>query len=143
MKMGSNEEFTYAMQLVTSISLPMVLENAMKLGVLEAIAEAGPDAKLSAHEIAYGLSIPNQDAPDMLDRMLRFLASYSIVTCSQPDREIKSGQVYGLCPVAKYLIRNEDGVSLGPLLALNLDKVFINNWYVQQYYLTVKIIAII
>ncbi|KAJ9564752.1 hypothetical protein OSB04_000718 [Centaurea solstitialis] len=129
MTMGSNEEFTYAMQLVTSISLSMVLENAMKLGVLEAIAKAGPDAKLSAREIAYGLSIPNQDAPDMLDRMLRLLASYSIVTCAQQDHEIKSGQVYGLAPVAKYLIRNEDGMSLGPLLELNLDKVFIDTCY--------------
>ncbi|KAJ9564755.1 hypothetical protein OSB04_000721 [Centaurea solstitialis] len=129
MKMGSNKEFTYAMQLVTSISLPLVLENAMKLGVLEVIAEASPNAKLSAHEIACALSIPNQDASNMLDRMLQFLASYSIVTCTQWDRELKSGQVYGLAPVAKYLIRNEDGVSLAPLLELNLDKVLINNWF--------------
>ncbi|KAJ9552939.1 hypothetical protein OSB04_016984 [Centaurea solstitialis] len=117
--MGSNEDFAYALQLVTSISLPMVLENAMKLGVLEAIGEAGPDARLSAHEIANALSFPNQDAPGMLDRMLRLLASYSIVTCTQ--------QVYGLAPVAKYLIQNEDGVSLRALMELIQDKVFIKS----------------
>ncbi|KAI3806894.1 hypothetical protein L1987_22812 [Smallanthus sonchifolius] len=40
------------MQLVTSAALPMVLLNAIKLKVLDTIAKAGPDACLSAHEIA-------------------------------------------------------------------------------------------
>ncbi|GKF14393.1 caffeic acid 3-O-methyltransferase-like protein, partial [Tanacetum coccineum] len=39
----SNEEnFTYAMQLVTSTSLTMVLVNTIKLKAFEVIAEAGP-----------------------------------------------------------------------------------------------------
>ncbi|KAJ9553016.1 hypothetical protein OSB04_017061 [Centaurea solstitialis] len=126
--MGSNEDFAYALQLVTSISLPMVLENAMKLGVLEAIGKAGPDARLSAHEIANALSFPNQDAPGMLDRMLRLLASYSIVTCTEHGSEMKPVRVYGLAPVAKYLIQNEDGVSLRALMELIQDKVFIKSW---------------
>ncbi|KAI3762208.1 hypothetical protein L1987_52633 [Smallanthus sonchifolius] len=50
--MGSNDEhFLYAMQLVADTSFPMVLETVIKLKVLEAIAEAGPDAQLTAHEI--------------------------------------------------------------------------------------------
>ncbi|GJU38472.1 caffeic acid 3-O-methyltransferase-like protein [Tanacetum coccineum] len=48
-------------------------------------AKARPDARLSAYEIASHLSIPNQDAPNMLHRMLRLLASHSIVTCTQGE----------------------------------------------------------
>ncbi|GKA66063.1 caffeic acid 3-O-methyltransferase-like protein [Tanacetum coccineum] len=66
----SEEQFAYAMQLVTSISLPMVLLNATKLKVLVTIAKAGPNVGLSAHEIASHLSISNQNAREMLDRML-------------------------------------------------------------------------
>ena len=128
-KMGSNEEhFTYAMQLATSTSLKMVLVNTIKLGVFEAIANAGPEARLSAHEIVSALTISNQDAPNMLDRMLRLLASHSIVTCTLMNSEPGPVRVYGLAPVAKYFIRNEDGVSLGALMELVQDKVFIDSW---------------
>ncbi|KAI3735703.1 hypothetical protein L6452_15211 [Arctium lappa] len=128
--MGSTEEhFTYAMQLVTSTSLTMVLVNTIKLGALEAIADAGPDARLSAHEIVSALSITNQDAPDMLDRMLRLLASHSIVTCTLRQCKSKPVREFGLAPVAKYFIRNEDGVSLGALMELLQDKVFIDSWF--------------
>ncbi|GJV30174.1 ribonuclease H-like domain-containing protein [Tanacetum coccineum] len=79
----SEEQFAYAMQLVTSISLPMVLLNATKLKVLVTIAKAGPNVGLSAHEIASHLSISNQNAREMLDRMLWLLASHSILTFQQ------------------------------------------------------------
>ncbi|GJX19934.1 caffeic acid 3-O-methyltransferase-like protein [Tanacetum coccineum] len=117
------------MQLVTSSSLPMVLLNAIKLKVLDTIAEAGPNACLSAHEITSRLSIRNPDAPDMLDRMLRLLASHSIVTCTRVEHESKPVRVYGLTSVAKYFVPNEDGVSLGPLMELVQGEVFIESWF--------------
>ncbi|GKF32797.1 caffeic acid 3-O-methyltransferase-like protein, partial [Tanacetum coccineum] len=124
----SNEEnFTYAMQLVTSTSLTMVLVNTIKLKAFEVIAEAGPGACLSAHEIVSRLSITNQDAPDMLDRMLRLLACHSIVTCTQGDYKSRPVRVYGLTPVAKCFIPDEDGASLGALMQLIQDKVFIDS----------------
>ncbi|GJU38473.1 caffeic acid 3-O-methyltransferase-like protein [Tanacetum coccineum] len=126
----SNEEnFTYAMQLVTSTSLTMVLVNTIKLKAFEVIAEAGPGACLSAHEIVSRLSITNQDAPDMLDRMLRLLACHSIVTCTQGDYKSRPVRVYGLTPVAKCFIPDEDGASLGALMQLLQDKVFIDSWF--------------
>ncbi|KAK1431449.1 hypothetical protein QVD17_07908 [Tagetes erecta] len=131
--MSSNEEhFTYAMELVYSTSLPMVLLSTIKLKVLEAIAEVGPDAQLSGHDIASRLSIPNKDAPDMLDRMLRLLASHSIVTCTEEVHESTPIRMYGLTPVAKYFIPNEDGASLSPLLQLLLDKTLIDSWYALE-----------
>ncbi|CAH1446443.1 unnamed protein product [Lactuca virosa] len=128
--MGSREEdFAYAMQLVTSTSLTMVLVTAIKLKVFETIAEAGPSAQLSAHEIVSRLSITNPSAHQMLDRMFRLLASYSVVTCNQRDHELGLVRVYGLTSVAKYFIPNKDGVSLCPVMELLQDKVFIESWF--------------
>ncbi|XP_076947807.1 cathecol O-methyltransferase 1-like [Bidens hawaiensis] len=128
--MDSNKDhFLYAMQLVTSTSLTMVLMTIIKLRVLQAIAEAGPDARLTAHEIVSRLLIPDQDAPDMVDRMLRLLASHSIVTCTEGIHESRPVRVYGLTPVAKYFIPNEDGASLGALLELNQDSAYIESWF--------------
>ncbi|KAI7739210.1 hypothetical protein M8C21_001117 [Ambrosia artemisiifolia] len=129
MAYSREEHFNYAMQLVNSASLPMVLSSAIKLNVLETIAKAGPDARLSAHEIASRLSISNQNAPSMIDRMLRLLASHSIVTCSQQEHESTPVRVYGLAPVATHFIPNEDGVSLASLLELHKDKSVFDTWY--------------
>ena len=68
----------------------------------------------------------------MLDRILRVLASHSIVGCSLADDEQGDPQrLYSLTPVSKFLVRNEDGVSLGPLMNLLQDKVFLDSWYVS------------
>ncbi|XP_022013720.1 caffeic acid 3-O-methyltransferase-like [Helianthus annuus] len=110
----------------------MVLATVINLKVLEAIAEAGPDAKLTAHEIVSRLLISNQDALDMVDRMLRLLASHSIVTCTERVHESRPVRVYGLTPVAKYFIPDDDGVSLGAVLELAQDKVLIDSRYVHS-----------
>ncbi|CAI9764911.1 unnamed protein product [Fraxinus pennsylvanica] len=120
-----SKRFTYATQLVTSSVLPMTLNAAMELNVFEILAKAGPDAQISPHEIASHMPTTNSDAPAMLDRMLRLLVSYSVLTCSVSDGQRR----YGLAPVAKYFVQNEDGVSLCPLMALLQDKVFIDSWY--------------
>ncbi|KAL8226062.1 hypothetical protein R6Q57_018619 [Mikania cordata] len=122
------DDYAYAMQLASSIALPMVLLNVIKLKVLDTIAGSGPDARLSAHEIATRLSISNHDAPDKLDRMLQLLASHSVVICTQEDHESKPIRVYGLAPVAKHFIQNDDGVSFGPMMDLQQDEVTVKSW---------------
>lgn len=117
------------MQLVTSTSLTMVLVSSIKLKVLDATAEAGQQAQLSAHEIATRLSISNQNAPAMIDRMLWLLATHSVVACTERDHDLKLVRVYGLTPVAKYFIPNEDEVSLGAFMELLQDKIFINTLF--------------
>nr|XP_043613035.1 caffeic acid 3-O-methyltransferase-like [Erigeron canadensis] len=126
---NNDEQFSYAMQLVTISSLPMVLLNTIKLKLLEVIAEAGPDAQLSANEIASTLSITYPGAPDMIDRMLRLLASHSVVTCTQRDHGKKPVRAYGLTPLAKYFVPNEDGVSLGPVMEFIQEEAYIKSWY--------------
>ncbi|OIT23733.1 PREDICTED: caffeic acid 3-O-methyltransferase-like [Nicotiana attenuata] len=122
---------TYAMQLLSSSVLPFVLHSTIQLEVFEILAKAN-DTKLSASQIVSQMpNCKNPDAATMLDRMLYVLASYSLFTCSIVEDEENGGskRVYGLSQVGKFFVRDEDGASMGPLLALLQDKVFINSWF--------------
>ncbi|KAL3531119.1 hypothetical protein ACH5RR_010441 [Cinchona calisaya] len=129
------EDFLRVMQLPSGLILPMVLKTAIELDMFEIIAKAGPDAQLSATEIASNLSTQNQEAPVMIDRMLRFLASNSFLTCTsslvvpqdQDGNNLK--RLYSLAPMCKKFIKNEDGVSLAQLLLLPVDKVIMESWF--------------
>ncbi|KAL3570449.1 hypothetical protein D5086_027698 [Populus alba] len=125
-----DEEANFAMQLISSSVLPMVLKTAIELDLLEIMAKAGPGALLSPSDIASHLPTKNPDAPVMLDRILRLLASYSILVCSL--RDLPDGKVerlYGLASVCKFLTKNEDGVSVNPLCLMNQDKFLMESWY--------------
>ncbi|KAL5795912.1 hypothetical protein ACOSQ2_000732 [Xanthoceras sorbifolium] len=119
------EAFSYAMQLATGVALNMSLQSATELGIFDIIAKAGPGANLSASEIAAHMSTVNKDAPIMLDRILWLLASHRVVNCSVVGLK----RLYSLTPASKYFVRNQDGVSLGPLMALAQDKIFIDSWF--------------
>ncbi|KAK7410774.1 hypothetical protein VNO78_01853 [Psophocarpus tetragonolobus] len=127
----SDEEANlFAMQLASASVLPMVLKSALELDLLEIIAKAGPGVELSPTHIASQLPTHNPDAPVMLDRILRLLASYNILSFSLrtlPDGKVE--RLYGLAPVAKYLVKNEDGVSIAALSLMNQDKVLMESWY--------------
>ena len=122
----------YAMQLVSASVMPMVLKAAIQLGVFEIIQRAGPGALLSVSQIASQLpSQSNPDAPLILDRILRLLASHSILTFSLEANHQEDGRIvrlYGLAPVAKYFIRSPGGGSLSSLLDLYQDKAVIDIW---------------
>ncbi|KAL5863222.1 hypothetical protein ACOSQ3_000736 [Xanthoceras sorbifolium] len=120
------KSFNYAIQLVDSVVLPMTLHAVIELGVFDIIAKAGPDAKLSSSEIASQMPTRNKEAPLMLDRMLRLLASNSVIDCSVVGLE----RFYSLTPVSECFITDQNDVSLGPLMALTQDKVFLDSWYI-------------
>nr|GEX20669.1 caffeic acid 3-O-methyltransferase [Tanacetum cinerariifolium] len=126
------ESILYAAPLATACTLPMVLKAAIELDLLETIAKEGPDGSCSASELAaqVGATVNNPEAPVMLDRMCSLLASHSVLTCS--FKETHDGvreRFYGLAPVCKFLIKNEDGVSLAPLVLMNHDKILMESWY--------------
>lgn len=128
-QVSDEEANLFAMQLASASVLPMVLKAAIELDLLEIMAKAGPGVFLSPTDIASQLPTKNPDAPVMLDRMLRLLASYSILTYSL--RTLADGKVerlYGLGPVCKFLTKNEDGVSIAPLCLMNQDKVLVESW---------------
>ncbi|CAK7357481.1 unnamed protein product [Dovyalis caffra] len=134
MATSSNDEdyhLQYALQLASASTLPMVFKAATELGVLEIIAKAGPGALLSASQIASQL--PTQNNPDahlVLDKILCLLASHSILTCSlaTKNQDSQVQRTYGLAPVAKYFIKNQDGGSLSPMLSMIQDKVITDLW---------------
>ncbi|KAM4105243.1 hypothetical protein ACJW30_06G217500 [Castanea mollissima] len=129
LKQEEEESFPYAMQLVNSCALPMALQSTIELGVFDILAKAGPGANLSPSQIVALMPTKNPEATVMLDRILRMLASYSVLGCSVVADEFGSYQrLYSLSPVSKHFVRNEDGVSLGPFMALLQDKVFLDSW---------------
>lgn len=127
--------FSYAMQLATSTLMSLSVQTATELGVFEVIHKAGADAELSATKIASEIGCQNPEAPAALDRLLRLLASHSVLRCSVvPDEECRGlrrfRQVYGLAPVARFYVPNADGASLGSFIKLIQDKVFLDSWLV-------------
>ncbi|KAM3319681.1 caffeic acid 3-O-methyltransferase [Capsicum chacoense] len=124
------EAFVFAMQLASASVLPMVLKAAVELDLLEIMAKAGPGAFISPSELAAQLPTKNPEAPVMLDRMFRLLATYSVLNCTLrtlPDSRVE--RLYSLAPVCKFLTKNGDGVSIAPLLLMNQDKVLMESWY--------------
>ena len=128
-----DEGFLSAMQMVSSTVLSMAMQSAVELGVFDVMAKAGEDAKLSAKEIANKISSKNPEASIMLDRILRLLASHSVVDCSLVDDKAGKGSVeiirlYSLTPMSRYFVTDVDGVSLGPGMVLIQDKIFLESW---------------
>ncbi|RID78969.1 hypothetical protein BRARA_A01745 [Brassica rapa] len=132
-KISSDEEASlYAMQLGSASVLPMVLKAAIELNLLEIMAKNDCffGSQMSPSELASHLPTKNPAAHVMLDRILRLLASHSILTCSVrklPDGGVE--RLYGLDTVCKYLTNNDDGVSLATHCLLNQDKVLMESWY--------------
>ena len=123
----------YAMHLSTSHIFPMALTAAIELNLFDIIASrANRDAYMSPSEIASQLPTKNPNAPFLLDRMLRFLATYSLLTCSV--RTCEDGRVerlYGLSPAGKFFAQNEDGGLLSSMTLLNSHPNVAEVWYVR------------
>ncbi|KAK7354871.1 hypothetical protein VNO80_20423 [Phaseolus coccineus] len=125
------ESFSRAMQLATSMALSMAVQSATELGVFQVLKEAGEGAKLSAKDIASKICCSNPEAASMLDRLLALLSSHSILNSSLiSDHRVPPTvhRLYTITPVAAFFVPNSDGVSLGPLVALSLDKILLQNW---------------
>ncbi|CAA7013413.1 unnamed protein product [Microthlaspi erraticum] len=104
-----------AESIANSLAFPMVLKAALELGVIDTISAAGKDTWLSPSEIAVRLpSKPsNPEAPMLLDRMMRQLASHSILKCrvvetGENNRTGKIERVYAAEPVCKFFLKNSD-----------------------------------
>ncbi|XP_031495260.1 caffeic acid 3-O-methyltransferase-like isoform X2 [Nymphaea colorata] len=133
MEMGGKEEAMseeeageLAQRLALGSVLPMALKTVVELGVLELMA----GHELTPEELTAQLPTNNPDAPAMLDRILRLLASRSLLTCtSTTDVDGKVQRRYGLAPACKLLVPNRDGASLSHLLLLSQCKAFMESWY--------------
>ncbi|XP_019440463.1 PREDICTED: caffeic acid 3-O-methyltransferase-like [Lupinus angustifolius] len=130
-ELEDEEAFSYATQLGFSIVLSMSLQSAIELGVFDILQKAGPNAQLSAKQIASQISCNNPEAASMLDRVLGLFASHDILKCSVIPLDSKLGsfqRLYSMAPVAKFFASDSDGFSLGPLMALIQDNIFLKSW---------------
>lgn len=123
------EAYMYALKLTSASVLPMTLKAAIELELLEIIARAGPQAKLSPDDIVASLPVENPQAADEVDRILRLLAAYGIVDCAvEAAADGGSSRKYSMTPLCKLLTKDEGGVSMASLCLLMQDKVHMESW---------------
>lgn len=139
LNMKNEEEemsYTYAYQLLNSCTLPLAMKVTIKIGVLQIIHDQASVNGLSPTEIATRIKTANPDAPSMLDRMLRLLATYSVVRCIVvPTIDGGIERRYSPSPVTKFFVPNGDNLSLSALLNLQNDEVFLESWLVEYFIL--------
>lgn len=125
---GDYEAIVYASVLTSSFIVPMVLNAAIELGVLDIINEAGPSEKLSSDEIASFVGARNPCAGSTIDRMLRLLASHSVLKCSTTDAdgEGRIRRVYELTQVGRLFVRNKEGGSLVGFLGFSHNQAILD-----------------
>ncbi|XP_023632747.1 indole glucosinolate O-methyltransferase 1 isoform X1 [Capsella rubella] len=122
-----------AVRLANAAAFPMVLKAALELGVFDTLyAESSTtDSFLSSFEIASKLpNTPrNPEAPVLLDRMLRLLASYSMVKCGKVSEE-RGERVYRAEPICRFFLKDniQEMGSLASQVIVNFDSVFLNTW---------------
>ncbi|OAY44497.1 caffeic acid 3-O-methyltransferase 1 [Manihot esculenta] len=130
LSIDGEEDALFAMQLATISILPVVLRTTLELDLLEIMAEKGEGGQSSASELASRLPTKNPDAPSIVERMLRLLASYSILTCSTvTDEQGNAQNLYGLAPVCKFFTKDIDGVSLAPYAISLMSRPAIGSWF--------------
>ncbi|KAJ8773656.1 hypothetical protein K2173_005902 [Erythroxylum novogranatense] len=118
-----------AMIFPNSFLLPMIIKVAIDLNLFGIINKAGPDAHLSASEIASHLPTRNTQASAMLERILRFFASHSILSHSLRDLENGGVEhVYGLVSATRFFLGTGEEVNLTPLVELGCLPVTLDVW---------------
>ncbi|KAF5183615.1 Bergaptol o-methyltransferase [Thalictrum thalictroides] len=127
----ANEEENYllVMELVQAPILPMVIRVAVELGVFDTIAKHGSGSQMSSKSIVFHLPTQNPNAANLLDRILRLLCSYNILTSSMVTRN--DGHVerlYGLAPLCKFFLKDEDGFSLYTDILMFQEKAVMDGW---------------
>ncbi|XP_071738108.1 caffeic acid 3-O-methyltransferase-like [Rutidosis leptorrhynchoides] len=111
------------------ILLPMVIKTAVELDVFEIMAKT-PGGQFSCYDLASSLPKRTPETPVIIERLLRYLASESVLTSTVvTDESGKCVTLYGMTEVSNYYVRNEDGTSLASSLFLIYDKVFVDCWY--------------
>ena len=79
----------FALKLLSSIVVPMAVRSAVELGIFNIFAKVGDEGvKLSAQDIASQIGSKNSEAPNMLDRLLKLLASHSLLACSLSEEAL-------------------------------------------------------
>ncbi|WCJ39221.1 O-methyltransferase family protein [Euphorbia peplus] len=109
--------------------LPFILHTAIELDLFNIIAKFGPEAYVSASEIASHLPTTNPDAPSLLDRMLHFFVTYSLLSYS--PQMLEDGRIvntYALTPTCKFYTGKVEDGNLSFISRLHFHKATIESW---------------
>ncbi|PWA57639.1 O-methyltransferase 1 [Artemisia annua] len=116
-------------QINSVVFLPMVIKTALELDLFEIMAKT-PGGQFSAFDLASSLPKQSPETPVLIERLLRFLASQSILTSKVvTDEHGDSKTLYSMTHVSNYYVRKENGTSHSSTLLLIYDKVFVDCWY--------------
>ncbi|KAI9120015.1 hypothetical protein K1719_008984 [Acacia pycnantha] len=130
--MENNEEYDVslnAMLLASGQLYSAVLNAAIELNLFKIIGEGDPKG-MSPSEIASQLPNPHargNNTVDRLDRLLRLLATHSILTCSSnkvDDDDSRIERLYALSSTGKYLSPDEHGASYASLSNLTYHPAY-------------------
>ncbi|PKI41898.1 hypothetical protein CRG98_037725 [Punica granatum] len=95
---------------------PVILYAAVDLDLFGIIAREGRGGFMSPSEVACHLPSRCPESAEILDRVLRLLASHSLLSyCTETDRDGKVVMKYGIAPAGKYYVRAADGDSAASL----------------------------
>ncbi|XP_071738109.1 caffeic acid 3-O-methyltransferase-like [Rutidosis leptorrhynchoides] len=111
------------------LALPMVIKTAIELDLFEIMAKT-PGGQLSCYDLASKLPTKTPETPFLIERILRFLASQSVLSSTiVTDEDGKFITLYGMTAVSNNYVRNEDGTCHASSLFLLYDKVMVDSWY--------------
>nr|CAB3501599.1 unnamed protein product [Digitaria exilis] len=129
---NDDEACVHAMEILNGFIASMTLKAAIELGLIDDLLAAGGRA-VTPEELVAARPWPRPaEAAAAADRMLRFLASHSVVRCTTevgPDG--KARRSYAAAPVSKWLANGRQG-SMAPLALMNMDKGFMETWYYMK-----------
>jgi caffeic acid 3-O-methyltransferase len=127
-----DETCMHALKLLAGFAVPFTIKAVIELGIMDRLLTV--ERAMSAEELMAGLPCPAPaTGTAMVDRMLRFLASHSVVRCateSELGPDGKSCRRYAAAPVCKWFARGGGVESVVPLGFWMLSKTFMENWYV-------------
>ncbi|KAI7735668.1 hypothetical protein M8C21_005215 [Ambrosia artemisiifolia] len=96
-------------QINNGIVLPMVIKTAIELDLFEIMAKT-PGGNFSSFDLASSLPRQTQETAALIERILRFLASHSVLTSTVvKDEHGDSKNVYGMTAVSNNYVRKQDG----------------------------------
>ncbi|KAI3760246.1 hypothetical protein L1987_50639 [Smallanthus sonchifolius] len=116
-------------QINEGIVLPMVIKTAIELDLFEVMAKV-PGGRFSCFDLASSLPRQTHETPVLIERILRFLATHSVLSSTiVKDEHGDSKKLYEMTAVSNYFVRNQDGTSHASSLLLIYDKVLVDCWY--------------
>ncbi|KAJ3701528.1 hypothetical protein LUZ61_005233 [Rhynchospora tenuis] len=111
--------------------LQMTLMTSMELGILDILVKGCSSAQpmMTADDVAAQITTNNPQAAEMLERMLRLLASFNIVSCTlDKGADNKVARLYGPAPICKILTKNNYGFAI----YLGMHQAFFNALYLLK-----------